>query len=47
MFNAPMGSLLSAMADNDSERASLSTARGIGSAVGNAIPMMLLPMFSE
>ena len=45
MFNIPMGSLLSAMADNDSERASLSTARGIGSAVGNALPMAALPMF--
>lgn len=45
MFNIPMGSLLSAMADTDQERASLSSARGIGSAVGNVIPIMLVPMF--
>ncbi|MBQ1996367.1 MAG: MFS transporter [Clostridia bacterium] len=44
MFNIPMGSLLSAMADNDQERATLSSARGFGSAVGNAIPVMLMPM---
>lgn len=43
MFNIPMGSLLSAMADNDQERASLSSARGFGSAVGNMIPMILMP----
>lgn len=44
MFNIPMGSLLSAMADNDAQRASLSSARGIGSAVGNMIPMMIMPI---
>ena len=44
MFNIPMGSLLSAMADTDQERASLSSARGIGSAVGNMVPMMLMPL---
>lgn len=44
MFNIPMGSLLSAMADNDQERATLSSARGFGSAVGNAIPVVLMPM---
>ena len=38
MFNIPMGSLLSAMSTNDQERASLSSARGAGSALGNAIP---------
>jgi len=38
MFNIPMGSLLSAMSTNDSERASLSSARGVGSMFGNAIP---------
>ena len=43
MFNIPMGSLLSAMADNDKERATLSSARGFGSAVGNAIPVILMP----
>lgn len=44
MFNIPMGSLLSAMADTDQERASLSSARGIGSAVGNMVPMMVMPL---
>ena len=44
MFNIPMGSLLSAMADTDKERASLSSARGIGSAVGNMIPVMVMPL---
>lgn len=44
MFNIPMGSLLSSMADNDKERAILSSARGFGSAVGNAVPVMLMPM---
>jgi len=44
MFNIPMGSLLSAMADNDQERATLSSARGFGSAVGNAVPIMLMPL---
>lgn len=43
MFNIPMGSLLSAMSDNDAERASLSSARGIGSAIGNMLPMMIMP----
>lgn len=44
MFNIPMGSLLSAMSNNDAERASLSSARGIGSAIGNMIPVMVMPM---
>ena len=43
MFNIPMGSLLSAMADTDAQRASLSSARGFGAMVGNIIPMMILP----
>ena len=51
MFNIPMGSLLSAMSTNDSERASLSSARGIGSMFGNMIPGMVGPviigMFGE
>ena len=47
MFNIPMGSLLSAMSNNDAERASLSSARGIGSAVGNMIPMMIMPFLIE
>ncbi len=51
MFNIPMGSLLSAMSTNDSERASLSSARGVGSMFGNMIPGMAGPviigMFGE
>ena len=51
MFNIPMGSLLSAMSKNDSERASLSSARGVGSMFGNMIPSMIGPvvigMFGE
>lgn len=43
MFNIPMGSLLSAMADTDGERASLSSARGFGSMIGNIIPLMIMP----
>lgn len=43
MFNIPMGSLLSAMAKTDEERASLSSARGFGSTVGNLLPMMIFP----
>lgn len=44
MFNIPMGSLLSAMANTDEERAQLSSARGFGSIVGNMIPMILFPL---
>lgn len=44
MFNIPMGSLLSAMSQNDAERASLSSARGVGSMFGNMIPAMLAPV---
>lgn len=43
MFNIPMGSLLSAMADTDGERASLSSARGFGGMIGNIIPMIIMP----
>lgn len=43
MFNIPMGSMLSAMADTDEERAALSSARGFGSMIGNIIPMMIMP----
>ena len=45
MFNIPMGSLLSAMANTDQERASLSSARGVGGMIGNMLPMVLFPMF--
>ena len=44
MFNIPMGSLLSAMSKNDAERASLSSARGVGSMIGNMVPAMLAPI---
>ena len=44
MFNIPMGSLLSAMSTNDAERASLSSARGVGSMFGNMIPAMAGPV---
>ena len=51
MYNIPMGSLLSAMSTNDSERASLSSARGVGSMFGNMLPGMVGPviigMFGE
>lgn len=47
MFNIPMGSLLSAMANDDGERAALSSARGFGSMVGNMIPMMLFPVILQ
>ena len=47
MFNIPMGSLLSAMSTNDSERASLSSARGVGSMFGNVIPAMLAPVLLQ
>ena len=43
MFNIPMGSLLSAMSTNDAERASLSSARGVGSMFGNMIPGLIGP----
>ena len=44
MFNIPMGSLLSAMSTTDAERASLSSARGVGSMFGNMIPAMAGPV---
>ena len=44
MFNIPMGSLLSAMSTNDTERASLSSARGAGSGFGNALPGIFAPL---
>ena len=44
MFNIPMGSLLSSMSTNDEERASLSSWRGIGSGIGNAIPAAVAPI---
>ena len=44
MFNIPYGSLLSAMAENDEERASLSSFRGIGSILGSIVPLVLFPL---
>lgn len=41
MFNIPMGSMISAMSETDEERASLSSARGFGSAVGNLLPTLI------
>ena len=43
VMNIGMGSLLGVMATNDSERASLSSARGFGSTVGGMVGMMVLP----
>ena len=43
MFNIPMGALLSSMSDNDKDRASLSSARGFGSGIGNVLPMLIMP----
>ena len=39
-----LGGLLPAMAKNDDERAELSSARGIGGALGSIIPMTLFPV---
>lgn len=44
MYNIPYGSLLSAMAGNDEERASLSSFRGIGSILGSIVPLVLFPL---
>ena len=43
IMNIGMGSLLGVMATNDSERASLSSARGFGSTAGGMIAMIFLP----
>ncbi len=44
MLNIPMGSLLSAMSSNDTERAQLSSARGIGSTIFGMLAAMLFPI---
>lgn len=44
MFNIPYGSLLSGMAGTEGERATLSSARGFGSMIGNLLPMALFPV---
>lgn len=43
MINIAMGSLLGAMSTNDTERATLSSARGMGSTLGNALTGILVP----
>lgn len=43
MMNIGMGSLLGAMSTNDTERATLSSARGMGSTVGGMIAGVLVP----
>ena len=47
MFNIPYGSLLSAMSNTDGERASLSSARGFGSLIGNVVPLMIFPLIID
>ena len=42
--NVPYGSMLSLVSEDSGERAQLSTARSIGSMIGNILPMVLLPM---
>ena len=44
MYNVPYGSLLSAMASTDEERASLSSFRGIGSILGSIVPLIIFPL---
>ena len=43
MMNIGMGSLLGTMATNDPERATLSSARGMGSTVGSLVAMVAVP----
>lgn len=47
MMNIAMGSILSVMALNDTERTALSSARGIGSTVGGFIGMFTIPQILE
>ena len=47
IMNIGMGSLLGVMATNDSERASLSSARGFGSTVGGMLGMVAIPLVLE
>ena len=47
IMNIGMGSLLGVMATNDSERASLASARGFGSTVGGVVGMMAIPILLE
>ncbi len=43
VMNIGMGSLLGVMSTNDAERASLSSARGLGSTIGGMVAMMVIP----
>ena len=45
MMNIGMGSLIGNMAMNDSERATLASARGFGSTLGGMVGGMLIPLF--
>ena len=47
MFTIPYGSLLSAMSKNESERAKLSSARGIGGMMGSLGPSVAFPFILE
>ncbi len=42
--NVPYGSMLSLVTEDAGERSSLSTWRSLGAAVGNVLPMIILPM---
>ena len=44
MANVPYGTMLNIVTEDNTERASLSVFRSIGGAVGNMLPMILLPM---
>ncbi len=47
IFNIPYGSLLSAMGNTEEEHSKLSSARGLGSILGNLIPMMVFPILLD
>lgn len=44
LFNIPYGSLLTAMSQNEEERAKLSSARGIGGMLGSMLPIIMFPI---
>jgi GPH family glycoside/pentoside/hexuronide:cation symporter len=44
MFNIPLGALISAMASTESERAKLSSSRGLGAIIGTLLPMVIFPV---
>ena len=47
MFSIPYGSLLSVMSKNESERAKLSSARGVGGRLGSMVPSIMFPVILE